>query len=111
MKHPNFYENLKEAQLRLRGPVVCYDGLPYSVVTICGHKSDGIFRVYLNPIGQEEPIYFPNGMNNFNTEDPGLGLYMDEWMAQAPIHALLPKPGFSLTESRENSLCSIPKAC
>ena len=81
MKHLNFYENLKEAQLRLRMTVVCYDGVPYSVQAITNHKPDGIFRVYLSPIGQEDtPAVLPNSIGNYSAEDPALGRYLDEWM-------------------------------
>lgn len=48
--YPNFYENLKEAQMRLQGTVVCYDGEPYFVHSISDHKPDGIFRIYLYPV-------------------------------------------------------------
>lgn len=79
MKHLNFYENLKEAQMRLRGTVVCYDGVPYSVMAICAHKPDGIFRVYLEPIGTS--VNGRPDVGNYNPEDTALGAYIDKWMA------------------------------
>lgn len=50
----NFYENVKEAEIRLNHTVVLYDGLPYYVLCICDHKPDGIMRVYLDPLGAED---------------------------------------------------------
>lgn len=52
-EHVNFYENLKEAEMRLVHTVVLYDGEPYYVLAITDHKKDGIFRVYLDPLGSE----------------------------------------------------------
>lgn len=92
-QHPNFYENLKEANMRLKGTIVMYDGEPYYVMCITNHKPDGIFRVWLDPIGRE------GGMNihkegtkrppydKAHTEDmPGgnLGQMMDTWFTKNP---------------------------
>jgi hypothetical protein len=84
-EHPNFYENVKEAMMRLRRTVVLYDGEPWVVLAITNHKPDGIFRVYLDPIGKDpnknrqrpEPEGFP-------PEHPGLGGYMDTWIDEHP---------------------------
>lgn len=46
--YTNFYETTKEANMRLRGTVVLYDGLPYYVLGISDHKNDKIFRIYLD---------------------------------------------------------------
>lgn len=76
--HVNFFENLHEAHFRLRGTVVVYDKLPYYVMAITDHKKDGIFRIYLDPVGIEKhplPSY-----NDFNPEQPELGPYLDKWM-------------------------------
>jgi hypothetical protein len=90
---PNVYENVKEAMLRLKRTVVCYDGEPYVVVAITNHKADGIFRIYLDPLaktseqmshGRPEPEQFP-------PEHSGLGAYMDEWMAVHPQAGILRK--------------------
>lgn len=89
MKHLNFYENLKEAQMRLRGTVVCYDGVPYSVMAICNHKPDGIFRVYLEPIGALITARPDTG--NHNPEDPGLGTSIDKWMTANKDSTILRK--------------------
>ena len=50
-KNVNFYENLEEAQRRLRGTVVMYDGIPHYVLAITDHQSGGIFRVYMQDTG------------------------------------------------------------
>lgn len=79
--HVNFYENLKEAQMRLRGTVVLYDGEPYYVMCITNHKPDGIFRIYLEPIGQDpnKLIKKPDPYN-YSLDDPGCGVMMDAWL-------------------------------
>jgi hypothetical protein len=58
-EYKNFYENMAEAQYRLVGTIVLYDGEPYSVVAITDHKPDGIFRVYLWPIKNNKQPYPP----------------------------------------------------
>lgn len=89
VQHVNFYENLAEAQMRLRNTVVLYDREPYYVRAICNHHKDGIFRVYLDPlaemggskrVGQE--LYY--GMENFTAEDPALGRFIDSFMEKTP---------------------------
>ena len=49
--YPNFYENLTEAKRRLHQTVVCYDGQPYFVLAVADGWEDGIFRLYLEPLG------------------------------------------------------------
>lgn len=91
-EYPNFYENVKEALMRLRRTVVLYDGRPYVVLTITDHKGDGIFRIYLEPIGRSpdssrgcpEPEQYP-------PEHPGTGPYMDIWMKDHPESGILRK--------------------
>lgn len=58
--YDNFFETKKEAEMRLRGTVVLYDGYPYYVVGIGDHKPDGIFRIYMDPISSNEMT-----INNF----------------------------------------------
>lgn len=48
--YPNFYETVKEANMRLRNTVVLYDNVPYYVLGISDHRGDGIFRIYLDPL-------------------------------------------------------------
>ncbi len=79
--HVNFYENLHEAQFRLRGTVVMYDKEPYYVFAICDHKKDGIFRVYMDPIGREPTQKYPvPDYSQFASEQPELGTYLDNWL-------------------------------
>ena len=51
-KYPNFYENLSEANKRLHGTVVLYDGHPYYILAISNHFTDGIMRVYMEPLAK-----------------------------------------------------------
>lgn len=49
-EYVNFFETLKEAEMRLRNTIVLYDGDPYYVFAVTDHKNDGVFRLYLDPI-------------------------------------------------------------
>ena len=51
--HKNFYETIKEARMRLQHSVVMYDGEPYYVLCVEDHKPDGIYRVYMDKLGQK----------------------------------------------------------
>lgn len=82
--YDNFFETKKEADMRLRGTIVLYDGQPYYVLLISDHLPDGIFRIYLDPIG-------PNmTMNNFGLPDP-CGQSYDEFMKAHPEAPMLRK--------------------
>lgn len=50
VSHTNFFENIKEINMRIQGTVVLYNGSPHYVYCVTDHKSDGIFRVYMEPI-------------------------------------------------------------
>jgi hypothetical protein len=83
VEHPNFYENHKEALMRLNHTVVLYDGEPFQIKTISNHKADGIFRVYMQPIGlspeqQLKDRPFLNVIGNYNPEYPGVGEMYDQ---------------------------------
>lgn len=78
VEHVNFYENLKEAQMRLRGTVVVYDKEPYYIWTITDHKKDGIFRVYMSPLEKVKGVCPDYDM--FSPESPEVGKYMDKFM-------------------------------
>lgn len=86
--HLNFYENIKEAHIRLHNTVVMYDSLPYYVIAITNHHGDGIFRIYLQPLGDESVGNCVEGpfeyTNNLHREDPALGAKLDSWMASYP---------------------------
>jgi hypothetical protein len=91
-EHTNFYENLKEAQMRLRGTVVLYDGIPCYVLAITNHKADGIFRIYLDPIGWDPTVSRPRPCpENYGPEDPGAGIHCDTWMEKNPNSPVMRK--------------------
>lgn len=96
MEYKNYYENLREAQMRLNNTVVTYDGEPVYILSITNHKKDGIFRVYSLPIA----TWWDNKGNflkrlpdtgNFTPDDPGLGTYLDKWMEDNPKEDLTRK--------------------
>lgn len=82
-QHVNFYENLKEAQMRLRSTYVMYDREPYHVVAITNHRPGGVFSIYLDPLDYEGTAAversFPN-VDSYNQESNDLGKYLDDWM-------------------------------
>lgn len=110
--HPNTFETVKEAMMRLRRTVVCYDGEPYVVLAITNHMSNGIFRIYLDPIGKD-----PNKMRQrpepegFPPEHPGLGPYMDTWIAEHPDSGIIRKemnsPKFNKFRPYPLGMCNI----
>lgn len=113
-KYTNFYETIKEANMRLQHTVVLYDGEPHYVLCICDHKSDGIFRVYLDPCGDEmkmamhmglsipyewheDPTY-PNGIGNTPVYHKARGEKMDAWMEANPgkiLRKMMNSPAFN----------------
>lgn len=84
--YPNFYENVKEANLRLRGTVVLYDGFPYYVAAIAGGHADGIFRVYMEPLGDKMNCNSGNPMpvTMYPVEHTAIMQFFDEWMKANP---------------------------
>ncbi len=93
--HPNFYENLKEAQMRLVNTIVLYDGEPYYVLAITDHKKDGIFRVYMDKMGQPEGMLHQNTHVPYDWHDePGgmsKGDKLDEWLSKNEGKGILRK--------------------
>lgn len=92
--HVNFYENIKEAQMRINNTIVLYDGEPYYVICVCDHKPDGIFRVYLDPIGQEGGMVCEKDHSlpvNTAPQVTPLGDRMDAWMTANPTTKILRK--------------------
>lgn len=77
MEYPNFYENLPEALKRLWQTVVLYDGEPFYIRAICAHRDDGIFRVYMHPLGTEG---YCRLLEKYHREDIGLGHELDQWL-------------------------------
>lgn len=83
-EHPNFYENITEANMRLRGTVVLYDGIPHYVLAISAHNKDGIFRVYMETIGSKMLVNSDNvpPYSHYPSDSPETGDAMDKWMAK-----------------------------
>jgi hypothetical protein len=86
--HKNFYETLKEARMRLQHTVVMYDGEPCYVLAIDDHKDDGIFRIYLDKLGQKGGLAHARGLNV--PYDYG-GAAMDEWLEKHPDEGIIRK--------------------
>jgi hypothetical protein len=89
--YPNFYETVKEANMRLRGTIVLYDKEPYYVLGVADHKGDGIFRIYLDPLSklismQNNPPPFLNG-----SEYNSFGVSMDAWLEANKDRGILRK--------------------
>jgi hypothetical protein len=111
-EHVNFYETLKEAQMRLRGTVVMYDGIPYYVLSITNHKPDGVFRMYLQPLGLDQSGGLPRPIiENFSLEDPGLGTYFDDWLDKNPksgyLRKMMNSPAFNRFRPFPLGMCNI----
>lgn len=90
-EHVNFYENLREAHMRINRTVVLYDGQPYYVMAVTNHKGDGIFRVYMWEVGTEASKKFrmPDNIDHYGAEHEGLGPYLDKWLDD-PINKGVP---------------------
>jgi len=91
--HTNFYETIKEADMRLRHTIVMYDGEPYYVLLVANHKNDGVFRIYLDKCGD------PNGFTFQKTTVPyhispdmsANAAAMDEWLTANPNTSVIRK--------------------
>lgn len=94
MKYLNFYETAKEANMRLKGTVIMYDGEPYHVAGVSNHKPDGIFRIYIEPLSslpycQNRPDGIPT--HHYNNENNELGVALDKWLETATDPRMLRK--------------------
>lgn len=90
--HTNFYESLPEAQMRLRGSIILYDGLPYYVWAVTDHMGDGAFRVYMSEIEKVSSVPGSNPVSyGHPPHTPNLGQMMDEWMEQNKGHMIRKK--------------------
>lgn len=109
---PNFYENIKEAQMRLQHTVVMYDKAPYYVLTIADGHPDNIFRVYMEPHGN------PNGsvLHKYEdlpheTGDAIRRALMDAWMIKYPdsgvIRRTINSPQFNKFRPFDLGMCNI----
>ncbi len=113
--HLNFYETIHETHMRLRGTVVLYDGEPYVVLCITNHRDDGIFRIYLEPIGNGEHMLAYNNpnpppTNQYSSDDPVLGVAMDKWMEKYPdtkiIRKMMNSPAFNKFRPYPLGMCN-----
>lgn len=101
----NFFETINEAYMRLRSTFVLYDGEPYNVLCITNHKEDGIWRIYLDPIGEGEDKMAYNTVNpppcdNYPSDHPSLGPEMDKWMDKMNLGGM---PGTKVVRKMMNS--------
>lgn len=93
-KYTNFYETVKEAELRLRNTVILYDGKPYYLLRVTDHKNDGIFRAYLDEMGRKDGMATSRGLGvpYENYDEPGeVGPQMDEWLEKNPDSGIIRK--------------------
>jgi hypothetical protein len=96
MKHKNFYENVQEANLRLRQTVVWYDGPgeqgPYHVLIITGDTGDE-YKIYMKKIG-EKLHSIPNEYSpdqHYSSNVSGAGEKMDDYMKRHPTCGIVRK--------------------
>ena len=110
MEYPNFYENIPEAVKRLHNTIVMYDGEPYYILAICGHRADNIFRVYMHAVGTD-PWPVQNVIDKWHREDSGLGPELDEWMEankQSPvIRKAINSPKFNKFRPFPMGMCNV----
>lgn len=101
-EHVNFYENIKEADMRLTNTIITYDGDPYYVLCITDHKQDGILRMYLDPLGRESGQLVIHEMGNKGLQvpyewyqdgpsSPTRGQKMDEFLDKNPDCGIIRK--------------------
>lgn len=96
MKYKNFYENAKEANLRLRNTVIWYDGPgeqgPYFVMLVTDHDGSD-FKIYMKRVGQKyyniPGIVPPN--EQFGHIVDGAGQHMDKFMKDHPQFGMIRK--------------------
>lgn len=98
MKYTNFYETVREANMRLKGTVILYDKEPYIVLAVSDHKKDSIFRIYLEKIGEGNFAYHGNlspetqcPIHTIPWEDTSFGSFMDDWMVKNTQFGVLRK--------------------
>lgn len=101
----NFFESVNEAYMRLRGTFILYGGEPYNVLCITNHKEDGIWRIYLDPIGEGEDKLAYNTNNpppcdSYNNDHLNLGKMMDDWLDKMNLEGM---PGTKVIRKMMNS--------
>lgn len=96
--HKNFYENLREAQMRLLNTVVLYDEDPYKIIALTNHKKDGIYRAYMVPLEFSlSELMVKDAYPQFGhiqldqTQENVLGAFLDEWLEAHPNSPIVRK--------------------
>src|SRR3546814_5918592 len=86
VKYTNFYETVKEADMRLRHTLVMYDGEPYYVLLISDHKKDGVFRIYMDKAGNEHGFAFQREQVPYEASSSWnvTATVMDDWLEKNP---------------------------
>lgn len=95
-KYENFYETVKEAEMRLVNTIVLYDGEPYYVLAITDHKGDGIFRIYLDKLGFSDKGLASRNISGipyeyYDGNEDSRGKKMDEWLSANPDKGIIRK--------------------
>lgn len=110
----NFYENIKEANLRLQHTVVTYDAQPYYVWYVGKYDDDAVLRVYMEPLGHAEGTVvsrFGSLPCDFPTSDGDRTKAMDLWMGKNPSSGLIRKtmnsPKFNKFRPFPLGMCNI----
>lgn len=85
MKYPNFYENLPEANMRLKSTIVMYAGEPVFIWCITDHKGDGKFRVYFSSPQDVGKCPHIQPLQTVPHDHPQLGPLMDTYIQNSPI--------------------------
>jgi hypothetical protein len=95
VKFKNFYENVKEANLRLRGTIIWYNGPgeegPYHVLVISDHDGSD-FKIYMKKLGQKYMnIHGVMPPSEHYGDITGIGGHMDKFMKDYPKFNLVRK--------------------
>ncbi len=105
-EYPNFYETPNEASMRLLNTIVMYDDEPYYVIGISNHKPDGIYRMYLDFLGNPQgcvsrraSLQEAGWPFSDYTGHPSLGAMADEWLEKnkdkGVIRKMMNSPSFN----------------
>jgi hypothetical protein len=92
VEHPNFYENLAEANMRLRKTIVLYEDEPVYIWAITNHKKDGIFRIYCQSLDTfANPNVKRPEVEAYPQETPELGTFLDKFIESNPKTGIMRK--------------------
>jgi uncharacterized protein with GYD domain len=129
-KYVNFYETVKEANMRLQHTVILYDGDPYYVLCVTDHKADGIFRIYMDKLGHHPqglamarisgiPYEMPESATTTNGSDyiyhKKKGEAMDKWLDDNPdagiIRKMMNSPAFNKFRPFDVGMMNTGRGC